>query len=634
MEISTYKRFKTIPVTIGNLTVGGESDIAIQTMCNTPAGNVALGFEQAMKAAKAGAQLIRFAVRNYADAEALGEIRKLLNEAGFDTPLVADVHFNPQAAFVAARLIEKVRINPGNFMDKRATFKQVDYSEEQWNEELLRLESTFGQFIDICKEHNTAIRIGVNHGSLSDRIMSRYGNTIEGMVESAMEFLRLCQKFEFNNVVVSLKSSNVRIMTTAYRVLVTRMQSESLCFPLHLGVIEAGKELAGRVRYAIGIGARLADGIGDTIRVSLTENPLKELPAALKLVQYFKFRSFDSSENNSNKIEPYDYSFYKSHEVYGIGNENIVKVVCDARTVKVVDEKLIASLGYVKRENLWIPSQRAADYLFVGNVAIETDLPENLKLVFEAAYTKAPSDEAIPLFSKVEYRHIACRANEFVKMVSLTNNDLTDFEIITQLKNDPNIIIVLETHSPNGFNDQRTAFIQLKLNNITAPVIIKRNYVTDDWEEQIMHSSADLGGLLIHGMGNGVWITNPFLQEIGQWRALMFEILQGARVRISESEFIACPSCGRTQFDIESALSEVREKTKHLNHLKIGVMGCIVNGPGEMADADYGYIGAAPNKVALYKGKIAVLKNISAEKAVDELINLIKQNGDWIDLRD
>ncbi|MDD4747418.1 MAG: (E)-4-hydroxy-3-methylbut-2-enyl-diphosphate synthase [Salinivirgaceae bacterium] len=631
MDFLTNNPYKTNAVTIGNLTIGGDSEIAIQTMCNTPAGDIKKGFEQALEAAEAGAQLIRFAVRNSTDAETLGEIRKLLNEAGIDTPLVADVHFNPQAAFVAARLIEKVRINPGNFMDKRATFEQTEYTEKQWQEELERLETTFSQFIDICKEHNTAIRIGVNHGSLSDRIMSRYGNTVEGMVESAMEFLRLCKKLNFNNVVVSLKSSNVRVMTTAYRLLIAKMETEGACYPLHLGVTEPGNGLAGRVRSAIGIGTLLADGIGDTIRVSLTEIPINELPAARKLVQYFKDRGDVPAIESSIEIDPYDYTFYKSHEVNGVGKENPIKVFCDVRTAKIIDKQLIESLGFIQKENQWYPTQRVADFIFVGNAEIKTNLPENLTMVFESSVTKVPSEEAIPLFSKAEYWQIASKAFNIVKFVTLTNTDLENPEIIEALQKDPNVIISLETVSQNGFADQRAAFIRLKMNNITAPVIIKRDYVTDDWEEQIMQSSADIGGLFLNGMGNGIWITNPFLQEVAETRDLMFEILQGARVRTSQTEFIACPSCGRTQFDIESVLAEVRNRTKHLAHLKIGVMGCIVNGPGEMADADYGYIGAAPNKIALYKGKNMVRKNIPANTAVEELITLIKQNGDWVD---
>jgi (E)-4-hydroxy-3-methylbut-2-enyl-diphosphate synthase len=626
----THKRIPTQAVTIGNVTVGGDSDIVIQTMCNTPAGDVEAGFRQAKEVAEAGAQIIRFAVRNVADAESLGEIRKKLNESGITTPLVADVHFNPQAAFVAARLIEKVRINPGNFIDKRATFQNKEYSADEWNTELEKLESTFLELIDICRQHGTALRIGVNHGSLSDRIMSRYGNTVEGMVESAMEFLRLCRKFDFGNVVVSLKSSNVRIMISAYRMLVDRMVSEDLHFPLHLGVTEAGNELAGRVRSAIGIGTLLADGIGDTIRVSLTESPAKELPAAKKLATYFKNRGKIGSIPEQWEYKPLDFSYYQSREVSGVGGQKPVVVVCDIRTETVLDEALLQKLGYDRKDGQWQPSSQAADVVFVGNISIVTDLPTNLKIVFEAGETKAPDDEAIPLFNRLEYKQTASVFN-LEKWVSLTNADMADSEIISLLQHDPNVTIVLETMSLNGFADQRAAFLRLKVNNIAAPVIVKRNYVTDDWEAYILHSSADVGGLLVNGMGSGIWLTNPFLTETDKTRELMFEILQASRVRISQTEFIACPSCGRTQFDIESVLAEVREKTKHLSHLKIGVMGCIVNGPGEMADADYGYVGAAPDKVVLYKGKVAVRKNVPAKEAVNELIALIKQNGDWRD---
>ncbi len=629
----THKRIPTHTVTIGNVTVGGDSDIVIQTMCNTPAGDVEAGFRQAKEVAEAGAQIIRFAVRNVADAESLGEIRKKLNDAEITTPLVADVHFNPQAAFVAAQLIEKVRINPGNFIDKRATFQSKEYSTDEWNAELQRLESTFSELVDICRQHGTALRIGVNHGSLSDRIMSRYGNTVEGMVESAMEFLRLCRKFEFWNVVVSLKSSNVRIMITAYRMLVEKMQAENMNFPLHLGVTEAGNELGGRVRSAIGIGTLLADGIGDTIRVSLTESPAKEIPAAQKLAEYFKNRKAANSNSDFRMYDPYDYKYHQSKEVDGIGGQKSPVVVCDARARKVIDDDFLKILGYSRAGEEWVATSQAADVVYVGEVSIETTIPPGLKVLFEAAITKAPTDEAIPLFTKVEYRHIACRATHVLKWVSLTNDDLADPEIISILQKDPNIVLVLETMLVNGFADQRAAFLKLRENNIAAPVIVKRNYVSDDWESYILQSSADVGGLMVNGMGNGIWLTNPFLTEVDKSRELMFEILQASRVRISQTEFIACPSCGRTQFDIESVLAEVREKTKHLSHLKIGVMGCIVNGPGEMADADYGYVGAAPDKVMLYKGKVAVRKNIPTKNAVNELIELIKENGDWVDLK-
>ncbi len=625
-------RFPTHEVRVGNITIGGDSDIVIQTMCNTPTGEVEAGYKQSKEVISAGTQMVRFAVRNRADAESIGKIKELLLKDNINTPLVADVHFSSQAAFVAAKLVDKVRINPGNFIDKRATFDTKSYTELEWKEELNKIELTLNELIDICVAHDTALRIGVNHGSLSDRIMSKYGNTTEGMVESAMEFLRICKKRGFQNVIISLKSSNIRIMNSAYFMLAKQMQTEDMHYPLHLGVTEAGNDLSGRVRSAVGIGRLLGHGIGDTIRISLTENPVKEIPAAQKLAKHFKHRKpLTDTNNNWEEYNPLDFSFYKSHEVGNIGGEKPAIAVCDIRNYRVLDNVMLEKLGYMFNGKKWIATSQAADAVYVKDIEIITELPENLSIIYEAGTTKMPCENATPLFNNLEFIYIADKSKELTKWVSLTSSDLSKPAIIEQLRNSPKTVIVLETVSQNGYADQMSAFLKLKSAQITNPVIVKRNYVSDDWETFVIESSADSGSLLVGGMGNGVWLTNPFLTDMEDNRRLTFEILQASRVRISQTEYIACPSCGRTQFDIESVLAEVRSKTNHLTHLKIAVMGCIVNGPGEMADADYGYVGAAPNRVALYKGKVAVKKNISADIAVEQLIELIKENNDWVE---
>lgn len=627
----TYHRFRTQGLHIGNITIGGSSDIVVQTMCNTPAGDVEAGYKQAKDVAKAGAQLIRFAVRNIPDAEALGQIKQLLINDNISTPIVADVHFSAPAAFVAARLVDKVRINPGNFVDKRATFTLKEYSQAEWETELMRIESTLTQLIGICNEHNTAIRIGVNHGSLSDRIMSRYGNTPEGMVESAMEFLRICSKNKFHNIVISLKSSNIHIMNSAYYLLVEQMKTEKMQYPLHLGVTEAGNDLSGRVKSAVGIGRLLADGIGDTIRISLTENPAKEIPAALKLIGHIKETTKHSVDNSSRDYNPIDFKQYNAHSVGHIGGNNRAITVCDISNYNQLNSKLMQKLGYIYDNTKWIPTSQAADAIFVNRIAIDVQLPDNISVIYDATKSCSPCSGAIPLYRHSEFIEQHGSLKDINKWVLLTHDNLKDSNTVKILQNAPKTVIVLDTLHPNGYADQRAAFLSLIKAGITNPVVVKRNYAVSDHEKYIIESSCALGSLFMAGMGNGIWLSNKSIEDIDPTRELMFEILQAARVRISRTDFIACPSCGRTQFDIEEVLANVRSQTCHLSHLKIAVMGCIVNGPGEMADADYGYVGAAPNKVTLYKGKVAVKKNISADNAVNQLINLIKENGDWVD---
>ncbi len=627
-----YSNKNTIVANVGDVKIGGDHPLVIQSMCNTPPENPLQGFEQAKQLALAGAQLVRFTVRNKSDVEVIRIIKNKLRSENIFTPLVADVHFNPNIALMAAEIVEKVRINPGNFLWKRANVENPkQYSEDEWELELQQIEEKFIPLLNLCKKNNTALRIGVNHGSLSERIMSRYGNTPEGMVESAMEFLRLCQKHSFFNVVVSIKSSNVRIMVTTCRMLAQSLAAENIPVPMHLGVTEAGNELAGRVRSAVGIGVLLFDGIGNTIRVSLTEDPVNEIPAAKKLANYCASASRSKDTLEINTFDIHNFSIYKSLAVDIFGGKNPPSVILDIRHEKKLTLELLQRLGYTKEGTQWNVAPTAPDAIFVENITIECELPPSLKLLFDLQQSRPPHGEAIPVVNRNLYLDIYSKILTIPKMIELQYSDLTNNEIVTKIQSDPKAIIILDTFAADGFHEQRKTVLKLLELNISNPVILRRHYSSDDLETYTLQASADVGGLMLNGLGNGIWLTNPFVTDYEFQRSLMFEILQASRSRISQAEYIACPSCGRTQFEIEKVLAEIKKRTKHLTHLKIGVMGCIVNGPGEMADADYGYVGAAPGKVMLYKGTTIVRKNIPAEDAVDELIQLIKKHGDWKD---
>jgi len=628
--LNQHKRFQTEQVHVGNVAIGGDAPVRIQSMCNTATTNVEASVKQAIEIIEAGGELVRYTVRHRKDADGLIAISKRLKAMGYDTPIVADVHFNADlAVMLAGSSIEKVRINPGNFVDKRAKFEDSKLDDGAWNIEMDRLEKKFVSLIEVCKANGTALRIGTNHGSLSDRIMSRYGNTVKGMVVSTMEFLRICKKTSFENVVVSLKSSNVRVMVEAYRNLVAAMQNEEMYFPLHLGVTEAGDGVSGRVKSASGIGALLNDGLGDTIRVSLTEDPVAEIPVAATLVNHFTNRSSTAVKvPETHGYNPLVFARRKAQGNLSI-NPDRPAVIVDLRHVEVIDKRVIEQIGYESTESGWSATRRAADYIFVSTTQVQVDLPDGLKLLYETSVTGKPTEQALPVLTRAEYvqLHKLMRLKE--KWVYLRNEELSD-EMIEILRNDPHTVIVLETTHINGTADQRAFFMQMQAHRLNHPVIVKRNYIEENTELMTIKAAADSAPLFIDGFGEGIWLTNPFLPDMSFIGKLDFEILQASRARTTTTEFIACPSCGRTQFDIEKVLQEVKAKTGHLYNLKIGVMGCIVNGPGEMADADYGYVGAAPGKVTLYKGKNPERKNISSAKAVDELVQLIKDNGDWI----
>ena len=581
-DLFNYKRRKSSVVHIGGLELGGENPVRIQSMANTNTNDIEPSVEQALRIVEAGGELVRFTAQGVKEAESLALIRRAMNDRGCHTPLVADIHFNPAAAEVAAGYVEKVRINPGNFVDRVHTLQRFDYTDEEYALEIKKIKDRLLPLLDICRAHHTALRIGVNHGSLSDRILSRYGDTPQGMVESCMEFLRILKAENFMDVVISIKASNTVIMVQTVRLLAAVMKQENMNFPLHLGVTEAGDGEDGRVKSALGIGALLADGIGDTIRVSLSEEPECEIPVARKLVDYISKRAGHTpiKAKNSGKVDPFKYERRETSRVDKIGGGAAPVVILSSN---------VSSQGLV------------ADYCFDGKRIA------GAPLYTVAQLADLKSDAAPIKFLQLNYGEYSSAVKEAV---------------------DEKTVFVLTTQHANGVGEQRALFHALLSDGVKNPVVIKRSYEEAQLEDLQIKAGADLGIFFIDGLGDGLWIEAPNVPQ-EQLLSLSFGILQGARVRVSKTEYISCPSCGRTLFDLQSTIAQIKAKTSHLKGLKIGIMGCIVNGPGEMADADYGYVGSAKGKVNLYKGQTCVEKLIPAEEAVDRLIDLIKRNGDW-----
>lgn len=609
MAYFNYKRRQSSVARIGDTPMGGDFPIRIQSMANVSTMDTDAAVAQAIRMIEAGAEYVRFTAQGEREARNLGEIRERLNERGYTTPLVADIHFNPRAADVAAERVEKVRINPGNYVDKVKTFSHVEYTDEEYAAEIEKIRARFVPFLNICKAHGTAIRIGVNHGSLSDRIMSRYGDTPEGMVASCMEFLRICRDEDFPDVVISIKASNTVVMVRTVRLLVRTMEAEGMCYPLHLGVTEAGDGEDGRIKSAVGIGALLADGIGDTIRVSLSEDPEAELPVARKLVDYILEREghrpidavmapgFDAvaPERRATRV------------VENIGGSNPPVVISDR------------SHGDFEFDYDALP-----DYIYIGKEDPD-NLPDNFRLLVDAHFWK-DRPNAFPCFIASEIEELR-EYDAPLKFIRLTYADLTE-RVIEVLKADKNVVVTLSTHHPNGVGEQRAAMHKLLMAGCDVPVILHRDYPEPDVESLRLKSAADLGALLLDGFGDGLMLRDEKVEALIADRC-MFGILQATRARISKTEYISCPSCGRTLYDLQTTIARIKEATSRLKGLKIGIMGCIVNGPGEMADADYGYVGAGINRISLYKGKQCVLKNIPEAEAVEKLVALIKENGDW-----
>lgn len=614
MNHFNYKRRATNDVQIGNVTLGSGYPIVVQTMSNTDTLDTEASVEQCERIIKEGGQLIRLTAQGVKHAENLKNIHQALRDKGYNVPLSADIHFNPRAAITAAKYVEKVRINPGNFVDRTKSFATVEYTDEEYAKELKKIEAKFIPFLDICKEHNTAVRIGVNHGSLSDRIMSRYGDTPEGMVESCLEYLRIAVAHSFLNIVISMKSSNTLLMTKSVRLLIERMDAENMHFPLHLGVTEAGGGEDGRIKSAVGIGALLSDGIGDTIRVSLSEDPECELPVAQKLVNYISLRKNHApiKAKTSEKFCPISIDKRTTHKVRNIGGDNLPIVITDRS----------------KKNDYAINLHFIPDYVYVGN-QVPTKIPKGMKLILDYQFWTDLTDQ-YPLFTSDELA-LLDSCNSKLKFLRLNYSDLAKGNLIDKLVILNNTVVILETNHVNGVGEQRAFIHSLLENNCSIPVVLHRSYNENEAEDLQIKAGVDLGTLLLDGFGNGIMLSNKGAIAATDIDAYMFGILQAARVRTSKTEFISCPGCGRTLFNLQDTVEKIKESFSHLKTLKIGVMGCIVNGPGEMADADYGYVGAEPGKISLYKKKERIEKNIPEEEAVERLIALIKEHGDWVD---
>ena len=630
-SLTSYSRFKTREVMVGGIGFGGDNPIRVQSMTTADTMDTMATVEESIRMIEAGCELVRITAPSKKDAENLKNIKEELLKRGYSTPIVADIHFTPNAAEIAAGIVEKVRINPGNYADKKK-FEEIEYTDKSYQDELNRIREKFTPLVKICKENKTAMRIGTNHGSLSDRILSRYGDTPKGMVESAMEFLRICRDENFHEIILSMKASNTRVMVQAYRLLVAEMIKENMNYPLHLGVTEAGEAEDGRIKSAVGIGALLEDGIGDTIRVSLTEAPEDEMPVAFNLLKNFNERKNEIKIKNILKypLNPFEYIKRKSKSVKNIGGKNVPVVLTLLDKKNNIKPSSFYPYGYNYSIPLdkWNINDQATDYIFLGDNDIDFEIPGTLRLIYNFKKWKI-SKKGYPLFKAKEYITSTDLSNE-INFVELSINDFSN-ELIEKVKKDKNAVIILNTNNSNGVAEQRRVFIDLINQKVDTPVIIKREYNKISSELLQLHAASDLGALLIDGLGDGIVINNHQDGDGLHINSTSFGILQASRTRISKTEYISCPSCGRTLFDLQETTAKIRKVTDHLKGVKIGIMGCIVNGPGEMADADYGYVGTRPGKITLYKEKNIVRKNIDEVEAVDALIDLIKENGDWVD---
>jgi (E)-4-hydroxy-3-methylbut-2-enyl-diphosphate synthase len=631
-----YSRRKTVEVTIGDVPMGGSNPIRVQSMTTVDTMDTLGSVEQTIRMVEAGCEYIRITAPSMKEAQNLAEIKKELRKRGYDVPLVADIHFTPNAAELAARIVEKVRVNPGNYADKKR-FETIDYTEASYQAELDRIREKFTPLVRICKEYGTAMRIGTNHGSLSDRIMSRYGDSPLGMVESALEFLRICEDESFYNIVLSMKSSNPQVMVQAYRLLVQKLDEEGFKpYPLHLGVTEAGDGEDGRVKSSVGIGTLLEDGLGDTIRVSLTEEPEAEVPVAYTLARRYDTRAGHAPipEIQHYPITPFDYNRRITREVVNIGGtHHVPRVVADLSGREKITPASFFALGYQYSVPLdkWNITDTACDFVFLGDSIADFAIPGTLGLVYNHAtwLRQKSNDRVYPLLNAKEYVSSTERSQS-LNFIRTTIQDLSEAFIKT-IKTDKTAVLLFETTNQHGMAEQRRMFVELMQHACDVPVIIGRYYEGLSQEQLQLYAATDMGGLLIDGLGDGVFLSSRNCGPDKMINETAFTILQATRTRISKTEYISCPSCGRTLFDLQETTNRIRLRTNHLKGLKIGIMGCIVNGPGEMADADYGYVGSGPGRITLYKGKEVVRRNIPTEKAVDELIDLIREHGDWVE---
>lgn len=634
-SLTEYSRRKTITVNIGGVPMGSDYPIRVQSMTTVDTMNTEGSIEQVIRMVESGCEYVRITAPSVKEAQNLENIRKGLRARGYEVPLVADIHFTPNAAELAARIVEKVRINPGNYADKKR-FEIIDYTEDEYQRELERIREKFIPLINICKEYGTSMRIGTNHGSLSDRIMSRYGDSPLGMVESALEFLRICEEFNYDQVVLSMKSSNPLVMVEAYRLLVHRLDAEGLKpYPLHLGVTEAGEGEDGRIKSAVGIGTLLEDGLGDTVRVSLTEDPEFEAPVAKSLIDRYTQRAQVSKPIAplvASPINPFQYSRRKTQEVYNFGGGNVPRVIADFSQIEVEQYEDLRSIGhfYLPVPDKWKMNDIGADFIYSGARPVPFMLPMGLKEImdYETWKTQSDREHKFPLFTLNEFI-VAEEQSSILNFVKVDTSAPLSAETLGNIP----VVLVLESQNAHAMPEMRRFMIDLMDKNVTIPVIIQRTYSGNDFDELSLFAATDCGGLLVDGMGDGIMLS-AVQTDLGlakQQNSIGFGILQAARTRMSKTEYISCPSCGRTLFDLQETTAMIRKRTDHLKGVKIGIMGCIVNGPGEMADADYGYVGIGKDKIALYRGQQVVKKSVTAAAAVDELINLIKEDAKWFE---
>jgi len=655
-QLTSYHRLQTVEVKIGDLLLGNGNPIRVQTMTTTDTMNTIATVEQAIRCIDAGAELVRITAPSKNEAHNLLEIKNELRKRGYTTPLVADIHFTPNAAEIAARIIEKVRVNPGNYADKK-NFKFIEYTDAAYVEEIDRIRERFTPLVKICKEYGTAMRIGTNHGSLSDRIMSRYGDSAMGMVESAMEFLRVARDESYHNIVLSMKSSNPLVMVQAYRLLIDTMQNEfGICYPLHLGVTEAGDGEDGRIKSAIGIGTLLEDGIGDTIRVSLTEDPEFEIPVCKDLVNRYAKNDSSSQVPLIEKLSysPFEYKRRESIAIENIGARQVPVVIADlSRVDKIVPDNL-QSIGYTYdvETDKWAISDAAADYVYTGGKKIDFALPGTLKNIVWSSIWDNSNETYFPIFELEEFLNAKTKSSRinFVVVDCYSNQNQLENEsnLLCEIAADKTVVFCLKSGNANAMQSVRRKFIEFADLGIANPVILMTNSSLNTPDEHLIHFATETGALLLDGMGDGICLGFKGEQHVdnGQVKGrtylpvkdvyqftnnTAFSILQATRTRISKTEYISCPSCGRTLFDLQETTAKIRSVTNHLKGVKIAIMGCIVNGPGEMADADFGYVGSGPGKITLYRGKEVVKKSVDSDIAVEELVQLLKDSDAWVE---
>ena len=635
-SLSSPLRRRTRVVNVGNLPLGGDYPVRLQSMTTTNTMDVVSTVAQVKKLAEAGSEYVRLTVPSKREAEQLPTIKKALRAVNCRVPLIADIHFTPKAAEIAARYVEKVRINPGNYADKKR-FAQIDFSDESYQAELARIAERFRPLVRICKTEGCAMRIGTNHGSLSDRIMSRYGDTPLGMVESALEFLRVCCEERYYDIVLSMKASRPQVMLHAYRLLVQRLEEEKLgAFPLHLGVTEAGDGEDGRLKSALGIGTLLEEGLGDTIRVSLTEAPERELPVATALRDNYAIREVATKVSLPSSavpigFSPFSYACRRTQQVLDWGGGQLPKVVVDLSQSTEIDT-FSEALGYhyLPKLDKWESSEQAADYIYTGYQGEDLLLPTGLQQILHYSRWKRSSGSSrYPLFFAKEVEMLTSLEKEVPAFLLTTPEELSS--LLPYLKARPQTILWLQISISQSYIQLRQACFTLE--ELPTPLCLALEIESSTKKSHLLlRTATDLGGVFADGYGNGVCLclsSSVSVDRITTLRECAFGVLQAARVRISKTEYIACPSCGRTLFDLEETTARIRSRTSHLKGLKIGVMGCIVNGPGEMADADYGYVGAGKDRITLYKGKEIVRRNVPTSKAVDVLISLIQADGKW-----